>query len=171
MTSKSKAKGNSWEREVAKFLTKTYNSPFHRIVNSGAYVGGSNFFRKDELDLHQGKSFKGDINAPDTWRFFNCEAKSYADFAFHQLFTRCNQLEVWINQLMTVADPSDVNILFLKFNRKGQYVGVQDVGRWNKSSNHSVYKSESWGDWILVDFGAFFSLNQEILERLACDGV
>ena len=42
MTSKSKSKGKSWERDVCVFLSKLYNDSFIRVPNSGAYTGGKN---------------------------------------------------------------------------------------------------------------------------------
>ena len=45
MPSKSKAKGSSYERDLAKFLSEKYNGSFVRVPNSGAYIGGSNFHR------------------------------------------------------------------------------------------------------------------------------
>ena len=45
MTSKSKTKGKSWERDVCNFLTELYNDSFIRVPNSGAYVGGKNEYR------------------------------------------------------------------------------------------------------------------------------
>ena len=43
MTSAAKVKGNSWERECAKLLTKCLGCHFERNKNgSGAFVGGKN---------------------------------------------------------------------------------------------------------------------------------
>lgn len=170
MTSKQKAKGNAFEREVAKYLTDTYSLSFHRIVNSGAYVGGSNAHRKASLDEHQGKAFRGDINAPDSWRYFNSEAKSYADLAFHQLMTECTQLERWLEQLMAVAEDKDVNILFMKFNRKGRYVAVQANIDWVKNTSHVVYNSPASGSWLIFEFSNFFKSNTGTLETYSTQG-
>ena len=45
MTSKSKSKGKSWERDVCVFLSKLYNDSFIRVPNSGAYTGGKKIGR------------------------------------------------------------------------------------------------------------------------------
>ena len=50
MTSPSKAKGSSFEREIANFLSKTYDESFIRAPGSGAYIGGKNQSRKQYLD-------------------------------------------------------------------------------------------------------------------------
>ena len=49
MSSKSKNKGKSWERDVCLFLSDLYNESFIRVPGSGAFIGGTNQFRKDYL--------------------------------------------------------------------------------------------------------------------------
>ena len=49
MPSRAKAKGNAWERDVAKHLSEVFNENFMRVPNSGAYTGGANVFRVDNL--------------------------------------------------------------------------------------------------------------------------
>ena len=53
MTSKSKAKGSSWERDVCQTLSELYDDNFMRVPNSGAYTGGMNAHRKDVLTTEQ----------------------------------------------------------------------------------------------------------------------
>ena len=120
MPSKSKAKGSSYERDLAKFLSEKYNGSFVRVPNSGAYIGGSNFHRASNLSEGQVRGFKGDIIPPDNWKYFNCECKNYADFPFHHFLhnKKIPLLEGWINQTMEIAEEGDVNILFMKFSRK-----------------------------------------------------
>jgi hypothetical protein len=164
MTSPQKAKGNFWERDVAQFLTKLYSESFHRIPNSGAYVGGKNSVRKESLDVNQVKSFKGDIAAPDSWRNFNSECKSYGDFPFHQVLAgNCKQLDTWLDQLMSVADADDLNVLFVKINRKGKFVALQSKYTWI-TDQFMYYTSKTQGDWIIVDFDHFFNYNKDLLK-------
>jgi hypothetical protein len=164
MSSKSKTKGSSYEREVAKFLSDTYGEPFVRVPNSGAYIGGSNAHRKNFLDGNQAKSFKGDIAPPDTWLHFNAECKNYADFPFHLLLTReCKVLDTWLEQLLAVEDTGDLNILFIKITRKGRYVCVQSKLTW-VSDNFVYYTSKKHGDWTIFEFDSFFALNTELLK-------
>jgi len=162
--SKSKNKGNSFERELATFLSKQYSDSFVRAAHSGAYIGGTNTHRKERLSENQIKSFKGDIIPPDTWSHFNAECKSYADFPFHLLLTGdCKVIDAWIDQLMDVADEDDVNLLFMKFNRKGRYVCVQSKLTW-VSDNFVYYTSKKHGDWTIFEFDSFFALNTELLK-------
>lgn len=167
--SKSKNKGNSWERDIAKFLSDLYNESFIRAPHSGAYIGGTNNHRKTILDNGQIRSFKGDIIPPSSWSKFNAEAKSYKDFPFHQLFSgTVKQLEEWINQCMDVADTGDCNILFLKFNRKGKYVCIQNHDNYaNLTFTCSfTYNSEKYGTWTFVEFDTFFTANKDLFKSI-----
>ena len=53
MPSKSKTKGSSFEREVAKDLSELYEDSFVRTPSTGAYVGGTNVIRKERLSEGQ----------------------------------------------------------------------------------------------------------------------
>jgi hypothetical protein len=169
MSSKSKTKGSSYEREVAKFLSGTYNEPFVRVPNSGAYIGGTNSHRKNFLDGNQAKSFKGDITPPDSWSKFNAECKNYADFPFHLVLTgECKQLDTWLEQLLAVEDTNDLNILFIKITRKGKYVCVQSKFTWI-SDNFIYYTSKKHGDWMIFEFDSFFKHNVNLLKTYSTE--
>jgi hypothetical protein len=164
MTSPSKAKGSSFEREVARYLSDLYQESFIRAPGSGAYVGGKNQARKQYLHEGQIRSFKGDIVPGQTFTRFNAECKSYADFPFHLLLNgECKQIDAWIGQLMDVAEENDCNILFMKFNRKGRYVAVQTKYTW-VTDNFIYYSSPKLGDWVIIDFDHFFKLNKDLLK-------
>jgi hypothetical protein len=164
MPSKSKNKGNAFEREVAKFLSELYQDPFCRVPNSGAFIGGANTHRKQMLSENQIKSFKGDIVPPDSWCNFNAEAKNYADFPFHLLLSgNCKQLDTWLEQLLAVSEPNDLNILFVKLSRKGKFVAVQSKHTWI-TDHFMFYSSSKHGDWVLVDFDHFFEHNRDLLK-------
>jgi hypothetical protein len=106
MTSPSKIKGNSFERQTADFLTSLYGEKFIRVPGSGAYICGKNTQRKQFLHEGQIRNFKGDIVPGESFPKFNAECKSYKDFPFHQLFSGSVKiLEAWIDQCMDVADP------------------------------------------------------------------
>ena len=162
MTSPQKAKGSSFEREVAKFLSTTYNESFIRAPGSGAYVGGKNQTRKEFLHEGQIRNFKGDIVPGQTFTKFNAECKSYADFPFHLMLSgSCKVIDTWLEQLMAVADEDDCNILYMKFNRKGRYVAVQAKYTW--VTDHFIYYSSAkMGDWIFIEFDHFFKNNKDL---------
>lgn len=164
MTSRQKAKGNSFERSLATYLSELYNDRFVRVPNSGAFIGGSNVHRKQLLSENQVKSFKGDIIPPDSWSSFNAESKSYADFPFHLVLAGdCKQLEGWLDQLMEVADPGDLNILFIKVTRKGKYIVVESKYTW-KSDHFMYYTSKKHNDWVIFEFEHFFKNNKDLLK-------
>lgn len=167
MPSKSKSKGSSFERTYATFLSNTFGSPFIRVPNSGAFIGGKNNVRKSRLDENQAKTFKGDIIAPDTWMNWNCECKSYADFPFHQLLSgNVKVLDSWIEQCMAVADDGDFSFIAFKISRKGTFVAVKNCHEGLTFSNKMVYNNSKFGEWIITDSDSFWKLNTGIIENI-----
>ncbi len=165
MPSPSKNKGSSFEREVANFLSNLYGESFIRAPGSGAYVGGKNQSRKQFLHEGQIRSFKGDIVPGQSFAKFNAECKSYKDFPFHQLYSGdCKVLDGWIEQMMDVAEEGDMNILFMKFNRKGKFVVVQSDKKTWVTDQFRYYTSKAHGDWLLIEFDHFFKHNKDLLK-------
>lgn len=168
MSSKSKNKGKSWERDFANHLTEMYGEQFVRVPHSGAYIGGSNSVRKEKLDEGQIRGFKGDIIPPSSWKHFNAECKNYGDFPFHQLVQgETKQLEAWISQLLDVADPGDFNILIIKITRKGKFVAVEERHNWAIDTPHFLYKSPKQGYWQIFDYDTFWQNNQAKVKQLS----
>jgi hypothetical protein len=169
MPSPSKAKGNSFERRVADFLTNLYGEKFIRAPGSGAYVGGKNVHRKSTLHEAQVRNFKSDIVPGESFPRMNAECKSYKDFPFHQLYTgEIKILEAWIGQMMDVTDPGDFNILLMKFNRKGEFIAVSaDAGIiLGANQNYSNYNSVKHGKWLIIGFDQFWELNKDQVKDL-----
>jgi hypothetical protein len=168
MTSKSKIKGSSYERDVAKFLSAHYGETFIRnISGSGAYIGGTNSFRKANLTEAMIRHAKGDVVPPESFNLLNIECKSYGSLEFHQLLKECKQLEAWLQQLMDASDEADVNILFFKITRRGQYIAVQATEPWDSGDNYICYTSAKLGQWMIYDFDNFFKLNSNLLKQLS----
>lgn len=164
MPSPQKQKGSSFEREIAVYLSKTYNESFIRAPGSGAYVGGKNQSRKQVLHERQVRSFKGDIVPGQSFPLFNAECKSYADFPFHLVLTgECKVLDGWIGQMMDVAEIDDFNILFMKFNRKGKFVCVPSNLTWI-TDQFLYYTSKKHGDWLIIEFEHFFKHNTDLVK-------
>ena len=169
MPNANKNKGSAYERAVAKFLTDTYHDSFIRTPNSGAYIGGTNQHRTSYLSTNQIQSFKGDITPPNDWKYFNAECKAYADFPFHTLVQGKSipLLDKWIQQTLEVASSYDVNIIFLKVNRKGEYVIFQNhVGFINMGVPYKYHRRE----WLVTSQENFFKMNTNRLKNLSVNG-
>ena len=164
MPNPQKQKGNSFEREVAIYLSKLYGESFIRAPGSGAYVGGKNQQRTQILHEGQIRSFKGDIVPGQSFSKMNAECKSYSDFPFHQVLTGdCKTLDAWLDQMMAVAEENDLNILFMKFNRKGRFVCVPTNLTWI-TDRFLYYTSAKHKDWIIIEWEHFFKLNKDLLK-------
>ena len=164
MTSKSKAKGSSWERDVCQTLSELYDDNFMRVPNSGAYTGGMNAHRKDVLTTEQIKLSRGDIVPPVLFCNFVAECKNYADFPFHQLIkkNRIALLDTWIEQVELDSEDKDLWLLFIKITRKGTYLlydtnklpslkyGVKYKRFWFCEMQYFFqhYKNECYKRWI-----------------------
>lgn len=157
MPSKSKAKGNAWELEVAKFLSNLYKESFIRIPSSGAFVGGKNTFRKSQIDAAQLQGKKGDIHPPEAWKHWNMECKSYADFPFHQLwYADVKILDAWIQQQKDVEDEGDLNLILIKISRKDKWVVFQQ-GLGFAANRYLNYKG-----WTFVAWDQFWAEPQNV---------
>jgi hypothetical protein len=169
MPSPSKSKGNSFERQIAQFLTELYGETFIRAPGSGAYVGGTNNKRKQFLHEGQIRSFKGDIVPGQSFPRLNAECKSYKDFPFHQLYQGSVKiLDLWIQQCVDAGDAGDFNIIFMKFNRKGTYVAVEAQPNHTDLlfTRHFNYGSGLNGHWYIMDLELFFELNSDTVKQL-----
>lgn len=157
MPSKSKTKGNSWELEVSKFLSVTYNDSFIRIPSSGAFVGGKNNFRKTMLGESQIQSKKGDIHPPESWKHWNLECKSYAQFPFHQLWTSdVKILDAWIKQQKDVEDEGDLNLILIKISRKDKWVVYP------ASLDFTVERFINYKGWVFTSWNDFWGKESNV---------
>lgn len=170
MPSKGKTKGNGWEREVADFLSDLYGESFVRVPNSGAFIGGKNSHRKTNLSEQQIRGFKGDIIPGPSFPELNLEAKFYKDFAFHQVLAgSCKQLDLWIEQINDTCDETDVNLLTMKFNRKGSFIAFE--AKWlpqiKLGDNFLRYNHKKYGPWYIMEFNSFWELNNDAIKQLS----
>jgi hypothetical protein len=161
MSSKSKTKGKSWERDVCLYLSALYNDSFIRVPGSGAFIGGTNQFRKDYLSEEQIKLSRGDIIPPVKYPFFLAECKNYAEFPFHQLISkeRIVLLDSWIEQVEhDVTSENDLWLLFIKITRKGAYV-LYPIRKLD-DLQHGVRYRQYW----LCDMNYFFKCYKDELD-------
>lgn len=147
MSSKSKNKGKGYERQVAHFLSDLYQESFVRVPNSGAYVGGANAVRTQNLSEEQTRAFKGDIIPGPSFKKLVVECKNYADFPFHKLAfnLQIKQLDDWIQQSKDCCQDGDFWILCVKITNKISFVlwdndictipYTLEYGGWSKESD------------------------------------
>ena len=159
MPSAAKQKGNAWERDVAKDLSETFNENFIRVPNSGAYTGGANVFRIDQLTEQQKRMMDGDIMVPPCLSRYKIECKNYKTFDFHQLFNENKTLDKWIAQ----AEFGLLWFLVIKVTRKGSFILFrEDISNKFLYKNYLLYKQK----YIITDYREFWVNNEDAIRRL-----
>jgi hypothetical protein len=118
MPSRGKAKGNSWERELANLLSSEFNLPFQRVPNSGAFLGGTNSFRRENLDAKQARIMTGDLIVPEELNHVSFECKFYKTFDYHQLYNKNKQFDEWVQQTIDGCNVDQMWFLCIKSNRR-----------------------------------------------------
>ena len=159
MPSAAKQKGNAWERDVAKDLSETFNENFIRVPNSGAYTGGANVFRIDQLTEQQRRMMDGDIMVPPCLSRYKIECKNYKTFDFHQLFNENKTLDKWIKQ----AEFGLLWFLVIKVTRKGSFILFRkEISNHFSYKNYLLYKQK----YIITDYKKFWQENADAIRRL-----
>lgn len=123
----SKQKGNRGERECKDILNKRFEgrANFNRSPNSGAFVGGKNFGRRDTLSEDQQLVFTSDIYCSDSKFKFSIEHKNYEKIEFWDLFNNSSDLHSWMNQAEHEAKAINKSpMLVCKFNNKKRIVFI-----------------------------------------------
>lgn len=171
MTSKAKIKGNSWERDLAKFLRELFKGSFIRVPNSGAFIGGKNAHRRDNMSDNQILAAKGDLQTPDFMPKLVIECKFYADFTWHGLLTPgyVPQLDAWIAQTKECIQENDFWVVAFKINRRGTFVCIDYDTAINNNfvlGNHSVYTNAD-GKYIVTDLESMFNDNTATILKLS----
>ena len=159
MPSAAKQKGNAWERDVAKDLSETFNENFIRVPNSGAYTGGANVFRIDQLTEQQKRMMDGDIMVPPCLSRYKIECKNYKAFDFHQLFNENKTLDKWIKQ----AEFGLLWFLVIKVTRKGSFILFRkEISKDFSYKNYLSYKDK----YVITDYKEFWQENADAIRRL-----
>ena len=159
MPSAAKQKGNAWERDVAKDLSETFNENFIRVPNSGAYTGGANVFRIDQLTEQQKRMMDGDIMVPPCLSRYKIECKNYKAFDFHQLFNENKTLDKWIKQ----AEFGLLWFLVIKVTRKGSFILFRkEISKHFSYKNYLSYKEK----YVITDYKEFWQENADAIRRL-----
>ncbi len=127
MPSKSKTKGNAFERDVSKFLNKVYNTDgFTKTMGSGAFVGKGNWAKRSGLDQNIKVALAGDIITP-TWFPFSIECKHYSDTPNYATIIKGPDvtLDLWLGKSIHDAINTQlIPLVFFKTDYKGAHVAL-----------------------------------------------
>jgi len=150
-----KNKGKSYERSLAKHLTKVFGFNFERVPNSGAFVGGKNIFRAEKLSQNQLLSSSGDIMTPVELAHVDFECKFYKELAFNSLFTNCEVLNKWLTQASCTVKP--LWFLCFKINHKGEYLAFEKkhTKLLDNLDTYMIYKNA----YVVTSLDKFFEQN------------
>lgn len=166
MPSRQKAKGNAFERDVAKHLSEVFDGNFARVPTSGAMTGGLNAHVLEKLSDSQKLLLEGDLIPPDELYRMKIECKTLKSFSFSGTFTENKMLDSWLEQAK-----SDDKVWFLvfKINNKGKYVAfgtnVFKTCDFLRDRNYLVYKN----DYFVTSMDGFFEKYKTCLLHLCSD--
>ena len=165
MPSPQKAKGNAFERDVAKHLSEVFDANFARVPTSGAMTGGMNAHVLERLSNTQKLLLEGDIIPPDHLYNMKIECKSHKTFSFSKILTENKLLDSWIEQSRS---RDKIWFLIFKINNKGKFVvftrNVFKTCCELPDSNYTVYKKY----YYITPMDGFFEKYKSSLLRL-CD--
>lgn len=166
MTSANKAKGNNFERDVAKHLSEIFGLNFTRVPTSGAMTGGMNAEILNRLSDSQKLLLEGDLIPPDELYNMKIECKTRKTFSFAKLYSENKELDDWIEQ---ARSRNKVWFLIFKINNQGKYVcftrNVYKTCGELAGINHLCYKKY----YYVTSMDGFFEKFHGHLLRL-CNG-
>jgi len=165
--SKGKAKGNSWERQLAGIFNDIFGLPFQRVPNSGAFLGGSNASRRMGLDANQERIMTGDLIVPEQLSHCSFECKFYKSFDYHLLYKQNKQFEDWIQQAKDGCNINQIWFLCIKANRRDPIVAAESVMLYETFShlNFTSYRYQDSQIYI-ADLKSFFLNVKDFLLRI-----
>lgn len=143
----SKKKGSNNENECRKILDARFTfTNFHRSPSSGAFTGGANFYRKEQLNDSQNLVFVGDVYCSREDFKFTIEHKAYAEASFWDLFNESSDLHSWMAQAQHDADSVKKSpMLIVKFNNKKRIVFLHEKPK------EPVFSHRNWNCYWLED--------------------
>lgn len=163
MTSPQKAKGNNFERQVAKHLSEVFGLNFTRVPTSGAMTGGINASLLEKLTKSQKLLLEGDLIPPDELYNMKIECKSRKKFSFAKCYSENKELDDWIAQARA---KDKVWFLIFKINNQGTYVcftrNVFKTCNELDGSNYLLYKKY----YYVTPMDGFFEKYHSSLLRL-----
>lgn len=164
MPSKSKIKGSTFERDVAKKLNEFFaTDQFSRAFGSGAFVGKSNWDKRKGLSTEIKNALAGDIMVPD-WFIFNVECKHYDKSpVYHNLLSINGDVKMneWLSK--SIHDGLNTQTLpLVVFKTTRVFTGMAlpyIVSIFTNIQNYCVYKG-----FAIVDFETGLSIIKSIID-------
>ena len=152
----SKKKGNNNENECKKILNERFEGVtiFQRTPNSGAFVGGQNFYRKEQLNEEQNLLFVGDLYCNRKDFKFTIEHKAYAEASFWDLFNESSDLHSWMKQAEHDAESVGKQpMLIVKYNFHDRVVFLTDLSSDFPilSAFTTTFNSKKWSCFYLKE--------------------
>lgn len=163
MPSKSKTKGCTFERDVAKDLNKWFDTnEFARTFGSGAFVGKTNWVKRAGMASEVKNALAGDIMVP-AWFPFNIECKNYQDSPiYHNILTEKGDsiLDGWLGK--SIHDAINTKMLpmvIFKTTRKGVFVALyQSMKHYIHCNNYAYYNG-----FYIVSYDNFQKIIQNVI--------
>jgi hypothetical protein len=159
MANANKNKGKGWERELAKDLCEVFGLSFMRVPNSGAWIGGKNFFRAAKISKEQNLMMEGDIIMPIELSHIKIEAKFYQKFSFISLYDSNAIFDSWVTQ-SEIGDTKKISFVIFKINNNGAFISIHKshASLFVVPTNYMVYKNQ-----IIFRYDGFFAANKQKL--------
>jgi hypothetical protein len=126
MRKNSKKKGNRGENQLVKILCEKFgDGEFKRTPSSGAYTGGLNRAKSENLPWEAKITLASDVITPANFNF-TIEHKFYESIDFWHLFSDKSKWNEWINQ--AEDDATFINkepLVVIKYNRHERIVLIR----------------------------------------------
>ena len=135
-----KKKGNRGELELTKILDERFGKgKFKRVPQSGAFTGGSNRAKTENISEEAKNVLSGDLITPKGFRF-SIEHKSYGEISFWDLFNSSSKLLEWMKQAEGDAIFAKKSpLLVVKINRHERLAFIKlDIGE------EYFFESKGW---------------------------
>ena len=159
MPSRQKAKGNNFERTIAKHLSDVFGYNFERVPTSGAMTGGLNAHVLKRLSGSQKLLLEGDLIPPDELTKLKIECKSLKKISFSSFLTGNKTLDDWIAQ---AESKTKVWFLIFKINNRGTFILTHEYffKKFKTKTNYIYYNN-----YYIIPMPEFFEDNKfKILE-------
>jgi hypothetical protein len=154
-----KKKGDTYERIVAKDLSKRFNDVFRRVPQSGAFMGGNNRFRNKDLRKDAQEILAGDLICPQ-WFPLIIECKNYKNTPKLQNLMTIGDKEFdeWVRQAKLESETSgkDWVIIFKITSMRGKQFVALDHKVFDSKVNTRTDRYLMYEGTIIIEYNEFF---------------